>query len=34
MIIIDRFEGEYAVCEEEDGRFRKNKNEYTKEGLK
>jgi hypothetical protein len=23
MIIIDRFEGEYAVCEEEDGRFRK-----------
>lgn len=23
MLIIDRFEGEYAVCEEEDGRFTK-----------
>lgn len=23
MIIIDRFEGEYAVCEEEDGGFKK-----------
>ena len=23
MIIIDRFEGEYAVCEEESGSFRK-----------
>lgn len=23
MLIIDRFEGEYAVCEEEDGSFKK-----------
>ena len=23
MLIIDRFEGEYAVCEEESGSFRK-----------
>lgn len=23
MIVIDRFEGEYAVCEEEGGSFRK-----------
>lgn len=23
MVIIDRFEGEYAVCEEENGGFRK-----------
>ena len=23
MLIIDRFEGEYAVCEQEDGSFRK-----------
>ena len=23
MLIIDRFEGEYAVCEEESGAFRK-----------
>lgn len=23
MLVIDRFEGEYAVCEEEDGSFKK-----------
>lgn len=34
MLIIDRFEGEYAVCEEEGGSFRKLPKVYLPAGCR